>query len=160
MFSASLLRQPQVISPSRLNNGYRPVLKQAKETSVLIHESDEDNLMIIRAALVDDLVVAMEHAANFAQFTLAAGDCSTMPRIEALGRLAWIADLTPKSFEMFAPRYRRVFAESMLRNDWSRLEELLGRWQEPAEIEGDPELLAILGEEDRPDEFVDLERPS
>jgi hypothetical protein len=160
MIAAGRLRAPTIIAPSRLNNRYRPVLDQAKATSVLIHESDNENLMILRASIVDDFVLAGEHTANFAQFLLATASGKTRGSVETLGRLAWISDLSDESFAAFAPRYGHAFAESALRTDWSRLEQFLARWQEAAEIESDPELVALLAEEDDPDQFVDIARPS
>ena len=159
MLASSLLRPPTVIVPSRLNNRYRPILDQAKETSVLIHEPDDENLLILRAALVDDLVLAQEHTANFAQFLLATTGGGA-PRPDVLGRLAWIADLAPESYALFAPRYLRTFAGSALRGGWSRLEQFLQRWKEAAEVESDPDLLAVLTDQGVPEEYVDLPRPS
>jgi hypothetical protein len=160
MLAAGLLRAPTVIAPSRLNNRYRPVLDQAKATSVLIHESDDENLMILRASIVDELVLASEHTANFAQFLLATANGTTRGSVDALGRLAWMSDLSDESFASFAPRYGRAFAESVLRSDWSRLEQFLDRWQEAAEIESSPELVALLAEDVDSEQFVDIARPA
>lgn len=125
----------------------------------LIHEPDDNNLFILRVAIVEALVSGSEHAEDLGQFILATQEAE-MPRFEMLGRLAWVADLSPESFREFQHAYLRTFAESVLKREWGRLETFLARWREAAEVEGDPDLLAEILAEGDPLEHVDLDRPA
>lgn len=160
----ALRRHPQIFEKSKLKDGYRSILNQAQQDgAVLIRDSGDENLYIVREDIFGAYEIAHEESQDFAQFVAAMEylvRTKSRPDALRLGRLSWAADLSIESFRVFVSEYVEAYVRAVHGGQWSALRQLLTEWRDTAALERDADLLADVLDTGTAESHLDLVRPS
>lgn len=157
-----IAREGAVYRASDISRKAREVLEGAKSGGVRIADKDGVSLLVVRESDVRAVEASQERlqlVVDAHELLMALSGVAEDQPI-ASDAFRWVNRLDVADRAEFQAELRGALDDIRVRGDYDALAVMLGEWEITAGLPYDPEYLAILQGGYRPEDWVEVERPS